>query len=121
MKKSLLKAGLLVAGVALVVTVMQLGSEQAQARPGYSAAFAEMFPANAAAKEAKCNVCHMGNDKKTRNAYGVAVGTALGEKNVPKGDPKIKAGIEKANGEKSAVAGKTFGDLIKEGKLPTAN
>ena len=56
-------------------------------------AFQAMNPDFAAAKEAKCNVCHMGNDKKMRNAYGMAVGTALGEKNVADAD-KIKAGID---------------------------
>ncbi len=31
----------------------------------------------AAVKEAKCNVCHQGKDKKTRNPYGVEVGKLL--------------------------------------------
>jgi hypothetical protein len=90
----------------------------AQARPGYSKAFAEKYPNLEAAKEAKCGVCHDDpKSKKTRNDYGKAFGKDLGEKN-SKDNDKINAALDKVAGEPSAVAGKTYGDLIKDGKLP---
>ena len=57
-----------------------------------------------------------------RNDYGKAFGTALGPdaKSVKDAD-KVKAALEKAAKEKSSTEGKTFGDLIKEGKLPGKN
>ena len=93
--------------------------EQAQARPDYCKTFLGTYADNKAAAEAKCGICHPVMDKKERNAYAMAVGKALGAKNVKDAD-KIKEALKKAEGEKSAVEGKTFGDLIKEGKLPGA-
>ena len=58
-------------------------------------------------------------DKKEKNNYGAAFGKALGAKNEKDGE-KIKAALIKAEGEKSAVDGKTFGDLLKDGKLPAS-
>ena len=66
----------------------------------------------------KCAACHNGgDDKKKRNDYGKALAAALGEKDV-KDPEKIKAALDRAVKEKSGTDGKTFGDLIKEGKLP---
>lgn len=91
---------------------------QAQARPEYlNKGFTPAYPAlKAEIETAKCLVCH-GSEKKVRNDYGMAVGKALGEKMV-KDEEKIKAALKKAEGEKSSTEGKTFGDLIKSGKLP---
>ena len=90
----------------------------AQARPDYlSKGFTPTYPAlKAEIETAKCGVCH-GSDKKVRNDYGKAVGAALGEPKVTDVE-KIKAALKKAEGEKSSTEGKTFGDLIKDGKLP---
>ena len=93
----------------------------AQARPDYlSKGFTPTYPAlKAEIETAKCGVCH-GSDKKVRNDYGKAVGAALGEPKVTDVE-KIKAALKKAEGEKSSTEGKTFGDLIKDGKLPGKN
>ena len=123
MKKSFLKAGIaVIAGVALVALV-QLTSGEASARPQYSAAFGEKYPAFQFNDTGKCRVCHgVGadgkEDKKIRNDYGKAYGGAVGEKNAKKGDPKIAEAFGKIEGEKSGTDGKTFGDLIKAGTYP---
>lgn len=98
-----------------------LSAPDAQARPKYFNEFKAAY-ANVAeeADKQKCNVCHFGQEKKNRNDYGKALAEALGEKNVMDAE-KIKAALKKAEGQKSSVDGKTFGDLIKEGKLPGKN
>lgn len=106
----------LVFGAVLAALVFVMGQD-AQARPKYMGAFNEAYPAlKAQADTVKCNVCHFGDKKTNRNDYGAAVGKALGEKNIMDAE-KIKEGLKKAEGEKNAD-GKTFGELIKDGKLP---
>ena len=90
-----------------------------QARPKYPPLFIDYYKDNAglgaAAKEAKCNVCHDPKDKKVRNEYGKAV-----NKNLTKTDFDMLKdnadGLKKKVGEalKAAEAdkhssGKTFG------------
>ena len=58
-------------------------------------------------------------DKKEKKNYGMAFGKGLSEKNL-KDEEKIKEVLKKAEAEKSAVDGKTFGDLLKDGKLPAS-
>ena len=79
---------------------------------------------NAAFKEAKCNICHAGESKKMKNEYGKAVGKYLtkAKYNQIKEDEAaakkyILEGLQKAEGEKGS-AGKSYGDLLKAGKLP---
>ena len=94
-----------------------VGGPEAQARPDYLKAFNATYPTlKAEAEAAKCGVCHPEEKKAVRNDYGKAMGTALGEKNV-KEEKKIVEALKKAEAEKSPD-GKTFGELIKEGKLP---
>src|SRR5215208_1756722 len=76
---------------------------------------------------AKCNVCHMGTSKKDRNEYGMAVSKYLtkAKYNEIKDDEAVAKkyildGLEKAAAEKNA-AGKSFGDLIKSGELPSVS
>lgn len=72
-------------------------------------------------KQAKCNVCHMGTSKKMRNAYGMALDKHLDK--AEKDATKIAEALDKVADEKSDPAdanSKTFGELIKEGKLPGA-
>ena len=102
-----------------LVAVAAFGPE-AQARPEYMKGFNTAYPALAKEVEpVKCGVCH-GSEKKIRNDYGKAVGEALGEAKV-KDDAKIKEALMKAEKGKSSTEGKTFGDLIKDGKLPGKN
>jgi hypothetical protein len=75
----------------------------------------------AAVKKANCNVCHVGAKKKDRNEYGKALDELLDKKADAKDSEKIKAALEKVAGMKSNPAdasSPTFGDLIKEHKLP---
>lgn len=104
----------LVAAVAVVVA-----TEHASARPNYCKTFIGHYTGVKEAAEAKCGICHPGTEKKEKNNYGQAFGKALGAKN-EKDEAKIKEALIKAEGEKSAVDGKTFGDLLKAGKLPAS-
>lgn len=103
-------------GVALAAANFGL-APSADARPNYNKEFWDMYPTLKDFKEGtSCGACH-GKEKKVRNDYGKAVGGALGEAKVMDAE-KIKAALKKAEGEKSGTDGKTFGDLIKDGKLP---
>ena len=78
---------------------------------------------------AKCNVCHdaASKSKKDKNEYGKAVGKYLtkAEYDKVKADMEaakkfIQEGLAKAEAEKNA-AGKTYGELLKSGSLPTGS
>jgi hypothetical protein len=74
-----------------------------------------------AVKKAKCNVCHVGVKKKDKNAYGIALDTLLDKKADAKDKAKIQEALDKVAEMKSNpddAASPTFGDLIKQGKLP---
>jgi len=88
----------------------------ADARPNYNKEFWDLYPSLKAHADTKCGACH-GSDKKVRNDYGKAVGEALGAPKVADAE-KVKAALKTAEGQKSSVDGKTFGDLIKDGTLP---
>lgn len=69
----------------------------------------------------RCNVCHVGKDKKKRNAYGDALAELLDKKEDKDNKEKIQEALDKVaetkvdpDDEKSP----TYGDLLKEGKLP---
>jgi hypothetical protein len=65
-------------------------------------------------------VCHAGKTKKNHNDYGKALKTLLTKKDA-KDTEKIHAALEKAAGMKSKSGDEsspTFGELIKQGKLP---
>ena len=111
------------AGMACVL--LQPASQFAEARPNYNKEFWAKYDKEIGKfkETTKCNVCHFGAEKKNRNDYGKAVGEALVSKDVggKKQETdldKIKAALDKAAKEKSGTEGKTFGDLIKDGKLP---
>ena len=71
-----------------------------------------------AATAAKCGVCHVGAKKTDRNAYGMALSELLDKKEDAKNEAKINEALDTVAGMKAADSEKTFGDLIKEGKLP---
>ena len=103
----------------IVAAMMVAGQSSVEARPQYLGAFTKNYTDLAAeANKAKCAICH-GKDKKERNNYGAALGKAIGKKNEKDADA-LKAALKKAEAGKSDVEGKTFGDLIKDGKLPNA-
>lgn len=122
----------LVCGLAAVGVLMVFASKQAEARPKYYSSFQKKYPEvvkeNDVLEKVKCNACHIGQPKaKKWNAYGVALRTALenelgGKDKIGKAgvlDVKvIEAALKKTEEAKSEIEGKTFGDLLKEKKLP---
>lgn len=108
-------------GLAVAVAWSVIGVESAQARPQYKAGFEQEYPEvsekNGTEGKVTCFVCHPEKEKKKRNAYGDALTKALG-KTMIKDKEEISKAFKKVEGEKSAVEGKTYGDLLKEGKLP---
>jgi predicted Ser/Thr protein kinase len=81
----------------------------------------EGTPLAAEVEAAKCNVCHVGKNKKDRNAYGNALSERLDKKEDKDDKEKIRKMLEEVAGL-SSDPGKadapTFGALIAEGKLP---
>ena len=117
---------LLVGAFALTVC---LGS--AQARPAYPGIIGETYKDNEAivtkSKAAdKCTICHDAKDKKIRNEFGKALSKHMPTAEFMKlKDPADKEKLAKKVGEalKETEAdkhssGKTFGEVIKAGKLP---
>lgn len=95
-------------------------SDQAGARAPYLKEFTEKYGSDeeygALIKETKCYICHIGSkDKKKRNDYGKALSKVIMKNEKEKA--KIAEALGKVEKEKSPD-GKTFGELIKEGKLP---
>jgi len=114
-----------------------VGSVAAQVEPAFGidsfkkefvAKYVKKDPATDAEKEfaaavakSNCNVCHVGKNKKERNAYGKALDELLDKKADAKDLPKIQAALDKVAGEKSDPKdpnSPTFGELIQQGKLP---
>jgi len=112
----------------LVVVALGWSLESASALPPFNKEWVARYnpgDKNAAFVEAKCNVCHAGESKKMKNEYGKAVGKFLSKAkyNEIKEDEAaakkyISEGLQKAEAEKAA-AGKSYGELIKAGKLPS--
>ncbi len=71
-------------------------------------------------KEAKCFLCHVGKKKKNRNVYGEALSELLDKKKDKKDKEKIQAALDQVAEMKveDKDDSPTFGDLIREGKLP---
>lgn len=114
--------GRVVTAGALLLAFVVMSSGQAQARPAFVGVFKKTYPELAKSKDVKvnCAVCHNSKEnkkKKHRNNYGVAMKDALGKKN-EKDKEKIAEALKKVEEKKSHVEGKTFGELIADGKLP---
>lgn len=110
-------------GVVLAGAALTSAPRDAQARPGYLKNFSTAYPAlKEQADTIKCGICHFGESKKNRNDYGKALTEALGEgvKDV-KVEKTVIDAMKKAEAGKSSTEGKTFGELIKDGKLPGKN
>lgn len=101
--------------VAAVLGLMVSGPKQASAQKQYLDAFIAKYDI-AEAKEKKCLVCHGAKSKKERSDYAKALEEALGEKKV-KDEAKIMAALATVEG-KEYEDGKTYGQLLKDGKLP---
>lgn len=120
MRKVVKKLALMsIAGTAVIALTTCWTVEPVQARVKYSTEFKAAYPE---LKGVTCFTCHdkdpdSPTSRKLRNAYGMALEQSLGKKNVLDVEV-IKAALAKAAAEKSPTNGKTFGDVIKEGKLP---
>lgn len=126
--------GLVVAWVALAGVLMAPGSALAinEFKLGFIKKYAD---ANAPAEfkgvvEATgCNICHVrGKNKRERNEYGMALSKFLKVADFQGNNKKFQGGaaekaiadaLSEAEKEKSK-SGATFGELIKQGKLPAA-
>ena len=118
MQKVLKQGAVLAIGFAVAGAMLIAGLGKAQARPNFPRAFVTQYPnLQAKVKTVKCGVCHPEKKKKIRNNYGKALAKALDAKKV-KDKKKLKAAFEKVEKMPSATKDKTFGDLIKAGKLP---
>jgi CxxC motif-containing protein (DUF1111 family) len=72
-------------------------------------------------QEAGCNVCHVGDERENRNAYGQALARFLKRATDVKNKPKIQEALEKVAAMKSKPddpKAPTFGEIIGQGKLP---
>lgn len=111
-------------GLAFVGAMLFVGLNRADARPQYYREFTKKYEdvaeKNDVKKKVKCAVCHIqGKPKKMRNVYGKALAEVVGKKN-QKDKKLIDEAFAKAEKKKSAIDGKTFGDLLKDGKLPAS-
>jgi hypothetical protein len=115
-----------VCGVMMLVAVVW-SLQPASALPPFNKEWVAKYnpgESNAVFTEAKCNVCHAGESKKMKNEYGKAVGKYLtkAKYNEVKEDETaakkyIQEGLQKVEGDKAA-GGKSYGELLKAGKLP---
>lgn len=108
--------------VLALVPMAGLAAAPALAYPEFEKQFKAVYvkegtPLAAAVETAKCNICHVGKSKKDRNAYGEVLAERL-DKGDKKNEEKIKQALAEVAKLPSGVAGKTFGDLIADGKLP---
>lgn len=119
-----MKNSVRIAVAGFVAAAMFVMTGNVEARPKYLSVLNGHYPdlAKKHGTDGKltCAVCHPDKDKKVRNNYGAGFGGKLEKKN-ESDEAKIKEALTKAEGEKSATEGKTFGDLIKAGDLPGTN
>jgi len=108
-------AGTLVLGVCAVLI-----PGVASARPAYRMAFLKNYDikADSAIAKAQCGLCHVGQDKKNRNAYGKDLAKALGKEMAS--PEEAVAAFKKVEGMKSPDKAHTYLELIKMDKLPGA-
>ncbi len=72
-------------------------------------------------KKTACTLCHAdGQNKKQRNDYGKALDALLNRRQDAKNKEKIQAALKKVAKMKKPKAGKTYLELMREGKLPGA-
>jgi hypothetical protein len=113
----------------------QLGPRTASSRPQYAKEFAEHYHAKADSDKAEekalfeavaqakqCGVCHEGQNRRNRNAYGKELAKLFSPPN-EKDNGKIDAAFEKVSEmhiDPSDPKSPTYGELIKHGKLPAS-
>src|SRR3954454_25136304 len=92
----------------------------ASARPAYRMEFLKTYDVKADSNlgKAQCGVCHVGQDKKVRNAYGKDLAKALGKENASPAE--FSAALKKVEGMSTPDKKHKYIDLIKMDKLPGA-
>jgi len=109
-------------GILTGLLLLHSSNHIANARPKLAVVFSTLYEVEFAGNpEARsCRVCHEGNaDKRPQNSYGKAVGASLEVKNVTDLETLIAA-LRKTEDKPSDIPDKTFGDLIREGRLPAS-
>ena len=102
----------------IVGMVLFTSHQPAEARNKFVKVFAKTYPdLKPLVKKEKCKICHPAKKKKELNKYGEAMGKVLPKKN-SKDEEAIKKSLTDIEDKESDVKGKTFGELIKDGKLP---
>jgi hypothetical protein len=113
--------GLLVTGL-LAGLVVGVNVGRVDARAKNKTVFQKQYPEveKNNKDEMNCFICHEKgtSDRKKRNNYGEALAKNIGKNEMD--EAKIKEALKKTEPEKSAIKDKTFGDLLKEGKLPAS-
>jgi hypothetical protein len=118
--------------VSCVFCAAILAASSSWAIKEYKAQFEEKYlkphggePQNLALKQAfekaQCTLCHQGERKKSLNEYGAAFRKAFDRKAGKRNAEKIQAAFEKLESQKSRPddpKSPTFGELLKQGKLP---
>jgi hypothetical protein len=128
------RVNILLLAVVMVVAVVGLGVPSAHAIKPFRDAFVAKYvkpdshdPAAVAfataCKQAKCNICHAGKDKKKRNPYGDQLAKLLDKATDKDNQDKINQALEQVAAMKvqpNDAQSSTFGELIQHGKLPGA-
>lgn len=109
-----------VIGLCCLTFVMACALQSADARPKYYSTFKKVYPDVEGLGESKCYTCHIDKKKKKVNDYGKAMATSLGEdvKNI-KDVEAIKKALEATEKLESKIDGKSYGELLKDNKLPS--
>lgn len=110
----------LVIGVLAAGACVAMLPQMASARPPYQQTFYTIYNVKPESKlaAAKCQLCHMGDDKSVRNPYGAAMAKALGKERAT--NEELTTAIKKIETEVSADKKTKYVDLIKADKLPGA-
>jgi hypothetical protein len=107
----------LMVGTVSTAFVLLASMETVEARPQYKKAFEKKY--GDTIKEVDCKICHPGGEKKQRNDYAKAFSKGL--KKNEKNAEKIDEALDRVAKQKSKIEGKTYGELIAEGKRPDSS
>ena len=110
----------LVIGVLAAGACVAMLPQVASARPPYQQAFYTAYNVKPESKlaQAKCQLCHMGDNKAVRNPYGAALHKALGKEKAT--NEEVVAAAKKIENEVSPDKKTKYIELIKADKLPGA-
>jgi hypothetical protein len=113
--------------------IVALAADRAAAVPAFREQFRAKYikpdskdPKDIALRDAfdrsGCNLCHVGEDRANRNAYGRALAKFVSRKTDTRNKEKIQAALDKIAAMKTKPDdphSPSFGDIIASGKLPT--